>query len=125
MPPFWQNLLKNVFLGQNGFILAKDVQNSGFSRNSLILAKAAENYVLWPKWPYFGKGCLRLYVFVQMGLSWQKLLKPVQISPNESKWQTGLNVSKCQTGSNETNRWIGPNKSNDNIAKVVQKSPID
>ena len=115
MAPFWQNLLKNVFLGQNGFILAKDVQNSSFSRNSLILAKAAENYVLWPKWPYFGKGCLIL----------QTLLKPLQVSPNESKWQTGPNVFKCQTGWNETKRWIGPNKSNDNIAKAVQKSPID
>ena len=45
MALFWQNLLKTVFLRQNGFILGKAAQNSGFIQNNFVLANAAQNCV--------------------------------------------------------------------------------
>ena len=55
MALFWQNLLKTVFLRQNGFILENLAQNSGFVQNNSVLAKARQNCVVWPKWLYFGE----------------------------------------------------------------------
>ena len=60
MALFWQNLLKTVFLRQNGFILGRAAQNSGFVQNNSVLAKAAQNCVFLPKWLYFGESRSRL-----------------------------------------------------------------
>ena len=58
MALFWQNLLKTVFLHQNGFILGKAAQNSGFVQNNSVLAKAAQNCV-FSKLAFFRKSSLR------------------------------------------------------------------
>ena len=54
MALFWQNLLKTVFLRQNGFILGKAAQNSGFIQNNSVLAKAAQNWY-FPNWHFSQK----------------------------------------------------------------------
>ena len=54
MALFWQNLLKTVFLRQNGFILRNAAQNSGFVQNNSVLAKAAQNCV-FSKLAFFAK----------------------------------------------------------------------
>ena len=59
----WQNLLQTVCFGQNGFILAKDTQNSGFAHNGFILAKDAQK-----------SG------FGHSGFFWQKMLKTVVLT---------------------------------------------
>ena len=66
MALFWQNLLKTVFLRQNGFILGNLLKTvvlakiasvlakpspklCGLGQNGFILAKAAEKQQFWPK----------------------------------------------------------------------------
>ena len=53
MALFWQNLLKTVFLRQNGFILGKAAQNSGFIQNNFVLAKLHKT--VFSKLAFFAK----------------------------------------------------------------------
>ena len=40
---YFGKIYSKLCFGQNGFILAKDTQNSGFAHNGFILAKYAQN----------------------------------------------------------------------------------
>ena len=68
---FWYKLLKTVFFGQNGFILAIACKNSGFCQNSLTLGRSAQ----------------KLGVLAKMALVCQKLLKTVLLPKIASFWQ--------------------------------------
>ena len=72
-----------AFLGQNGYILAKAGENSGFGQNSFILAKADQKCLFGPKWLDSCKSSLKFIFLGQNGFS---LTKAARNCVCRSKW---------------------------------------
>ena len=69
---FWQKLFKTVCFVRNGLILPKAAQNRVFWPKWLYLGKSCSKQCFCAKWLDFGKSCSKLCVLAKMALSWAK-----------------------------------------------------